>query len=122
LLEFFKESDRFCISAITELVNTRARDICVELRLPFTGVSRRSVSRAIRKIGNFESVKGRLDSRTTRQILHASLELLRIEAPYERVEYDSTVLNVHIVNEHGVVIGKPTLYLLIDCATGAIIA
>lgn len=122
LLEFFKESDRFSITAITELVNTRAKDICAELTLPFTGVSRRSVSRAIYKIGNFESVKGRLDSRTARQILHASLELLRIEAPYERVEYDSTVLNVHIVNEHGVVIGKPTLYLLIDCATGAIIA
>jgi len=122
LLEFFKESDRFCVTAITELVNTRARDICAELRLPFTGVSRRSVSRAIRKIGNFESVKGRLDSRTARQILHAALELLHIEAPYERVEYDSTVLNVHIVNEHGVVIGKPTLYLLIDCATASIIA
>ena len=122
LLKFFKESDRFSITSITELVNSRAREICAELKLPFTGVSRRSVTRAIYKIGNLESVKDRLDSRTVRQILHASLELLRIEAPYERVEYDSTVLNVHIINEHGVVIGKPTLYLLIDCATGAIIA
>lgn len=122
LLKFFKESDRFSVTAITELVNARARDICAELRLPFSGVSRRSIARAIYKIGNFDSVKGRLDSRTVRQILHASLELLRIEAPYERVEYDSTVLNVHLINEHGVVIGKPTLYLLIDCATGAIIA
>ncbi|TXI34978.1 MAG: hypothetical protein E6Q69_02745 [Aquipseudomonas alcaligenes] len=122
LLDFFKESERFSITAITELVNTRAREICAGLKLPFSGVSRRSVTRAIYKIGNLESVKDRLDSRTVRQILHASMELLRIEAPYERVEYDSTVLNVHIVNEHGVVIGKPTLYLLIDCATGAIIA
>ncbi len=122
LLHYFKETDRFCITSIKEDVNTRAKEICAELKLPFTGVSRRSVSRAIRKIGNFESVKGRLDSRTARQVLHAALELLFIEAPYERVEYDSTVLNVHIVNEQGVVIGKPTLYLLIDCATGAIIA
>lgn len=122
LLKFFKESDRFSITAITQLVNTRAREICAELQLPFTGVSRRSVTRAIYKIGNLESVKGRLDSRTARQVLHASLELLLIEAPYERVEYDSTVLNVHVVNEQGDVIGKPTLYVLIDCATGAIIA
>lgn len=122
LLKFFKESERFSISSITQLVNTRAREICAELKLPFSGVSRRSVTRAIYKIGHLESVKGRLDSRTARQVLHAALELLLIEAPYERVEYDSTVLNVHVVNEQGDVIGKPTLYLLIDCATGSIIA
>lgn len=122
LLEFFKGTDRFSILSITQLVNTRAKEICVQLKLPFTGVSRRSVTRAIYKIGNLESVKGRLGTRAANQVLHAALELLLIEAPYERVEYDSTVLNVHLVNEKGETIGKPTLYLLIDCATGAIIA
>lgn len=107
---------------ITQLANARAKEICAQLKLPFTGVSRRSVTRAIYKIGNLESVKGRLGTRAANQVLHAALELLLIEAPYERVEYDSTVLNVHIVNEKGETIGKPTLYLLIDCATGAIIA
>lgn len=122
LLEFFKGTERFSITSITQLVNTRAKEICAELKLPFTGMSRRSVTRAIHKIGNLESVKGRLGTRAANQILHAALELLLIEAPYERVEYDSTVLNVHVVNEQGDVIGKPTLYLLIDCATGAVIA
>jgi transposase InsO family protein len=122
LIEFFKGTDRFSILSITQLANARAKEICAQLKLPFTGMSRRSVTRAIYKIGNLESVKGRLGTRAANQVLHAALELLLIEAPYERVEYDSTVLNVHIVNEEGVTIGKPTLYLLIDCATGAIIA
>lgn len=122
LIEFFKGTDRFSILSITQLANARAKEICAQLKLPFTGMSRRSVTRAIYKIGNLESVKDRLGTRAANQVLHAALELLLIEAPYERVEYDSTVLNVHIVNEEGVTIGKPTLYLLIDCATGAIIA
>ncbi|MBT8767328.1 Mu transposase C-terminal domain-containing protein [Metapseudomonas boanensis] len=122
LLEFYKGTERFSIQSITELANARAKDICAELKLPFTGISRRSVTRAIYKIGNLESVQGRLGTRAANQTLHAALELLLIEAPYERVEYDSTVLNVHLVNDQGEVIGKPTLYLLIDCATGAIIA
>lgn len=122
LIDFFKGTDRFSILTITQLANAKAKEICTQLKLPFTGMSRRSVTRAIYKIGNLESVKGRLGTRAANQVLHAALELLLIEAPYERVEYDSTVLNVHIVNEEGVTIGKPTLYLLIDCATGAIIA
>lgn len=122
LEEFLVRSDKFNVSAITILVNDRARKLCAELRIPFQGMSRRTISRAICSIAESDRVKGRLDPRTARQVLAAAFEYLFVEAPYQRVEFDATPLNLLVVDSEGNIIGKPTLYLLVDCATGVIIA
>lgn len=119
---FILNSNKFNVSDITILVNDRARKRCLELDIPFQGVSRRTISRAICRIAESDRVKGRLDPRTARQVLSPAFEYLSVSAPYQRVEFDSTPLNLLVVDDGGNVIGKPTLYLLIDCATGAIIS
>lgn len=122
LEEFYCSTDRFNTGQITAVVNDRARKLYASLSLPYRGISRRTVVRAIGKILNVELGKGRLHPSTVRSAMRAALNYMSVEAPYERVEFDATPLNVLVVNNDGEIIGKPTLYLMIDCATGAIIA
>jgi len=122
LFENLKANVRLNATAITILVNNRIRKACENLDVIFEGVSKRSVVRAIKSIAQIDEIRNSVDPRTLRNDLKSALKSFFVEEPYARVEFDSTLLNLLIVDNDGNVIGKPTIYLLIDCATGAILA
>ncbi len=120
--EMYCASDRFNLTNITVLVNVKNRELCRNQGIPFNGISRRSVGRFLRVYATFDRFRERMDPRTLRKALTPALQYLDVEVPYERVEFDATPLNVLVVDAQGNIIGKPTLYLMIDCATRCIVA
>ncbi|MGH1448801.1 MAG: hypothetical protein ACRBBM_05170 [Pseudomonadaceae bacterium] len=115
-------SDRFNVTSITMMANAKSASLCADLGLPFTGVSRRTVSRILYKYATFERFRGRMSQGALKKALSPAIQYHEVEAPYDRVEFDATPLNVLVVDEDGQVIGKPTLYLIVDCATRCPIA
>lgn len=113
-------SYQFSIQDIVNDVNKRCDVKSVELNVELGGVSRRTVSRFISKL-NLKKIKGRLSRHSFRLIMRNSLNYLDVKEPYARVEIDSTVLDIFIVDAAGNVIGCPTLYAMIDTATQTIV-
>lgn len=66
-------------------------------------------------------MKGRLNRKTFRLIMRNALQYFDVQEPYARVELDSTVLDILIVDRFGNIIGSPTLYAMIDTATQTIV-
>lgn len=119
--QLYCQSDRFSLASIVLMVNVRGRTVWSG-QAPFVGVSRRTISRMLQRYATFERIGQRMSPGALRKALAPALRYLEVEAPYERVEFDATPLNVLATDIEGTVIGKPTLYIIIDCATGCIIA
>lgn len=119
--EWVSQSDKFTISQVTERVNVKLRGICEEQGIEVVGVDYKTVARKIKKLLHIDFLKGRVDRKTFRSALRAARERFFVEYPFERVELDSTTLDVFVVDDSGELVARPTLYTLIDCATGAIL-
>jgi len=111
---------QFGIQDIVNDINKKCDDKSAELKIDLGGVSRRTVSRFIGKL-NLKKIKGRLSRNSFRLIMRNALNYLDVKEPYARVEIDSTVLDIFIVDAFGNVIGCPTLYAMIDTATQTIV-
>lgn len=113
-------SSRFSIQDIVHAINIRCSEKSAEIGVELGGVSRRTVGRFIARL-NLKNIKGRLNPRTFRLIMRNACSYLDVKEPYARVEGDSTVLDIFIVDASGNVIGCPTFYALIDTATMTIV-
>lgn len=111
---------QFGIQDIVNDINNKCDAKSAELKVDLGGVSRRTVSRFIGKL-NLKKIKGRLSRQSFRLIMRNALNYLDVKEPYARVEIDSTVLDIFIVDAVGNVIGCPTLYAMIDTATQTIV-
>ncbi|GAA6132294.1 transposase [Halopseudomonas sabulinigri] len=114
-------SSRFSLQDIVYDINQKCDAKSEELDYDLGGVSRRSVSRFISRL-NIHKIKGRLSRNTFRLIVRNALSYHNVLEPYARVEVDSTPLDIFVVDDHGNVLGCPTLYAMIDTATMTIVA
>lgn len=114
-------NNRFSIQDIVNEINQKCDGKSAELNYHLGGVSRRSVSRFISRL-NLHKIKGRLSRNTFRLIMRNALSYHDVREPYARVEVDSTVLDIFVVDRDGNVLGCPTLYAMIDTATMTIVA
>ena len=121
LEEKYCNSYSFSVQGIVNDINNKCDEKSAELNVELGGVSRRTVSRFISAL-NIKKLKGRLSSKTFRSIMRNALSYLDVKEPYARVETDSTVLDIFIVDARGNVIGTPTLYAMIDTATLTIVS
>jgi putative transposase len=121
LEKWYISTDRFKAGQITLAINVRLRAKCEELGVKFTGVSRRTITRYIANFAVSDLARGRLDPRTLRHALRGAFSYLSVERPYQRVELDATPLDIFAVDSLRKVIGRPTLYLVVDCATRCVI-
>lgn len=121
LEQWYLSTDRFKIYQITQAINDEIRKKNEADGGSFNGVSRRAVGRFISKLALGDFDRGRLDPRTLRHVLRGAFHHLHVERPYERIELDATPLDVLIVNTAGKIVGSPTLYVAIDCATRAVL-
>jgi putative transposase len=118
--EKYCKSYRFGIQEIVNDINKKCDVKSAELKSDLGGVSRRTVSLFIGKL-NLKKINGRLSLKSFRLIMRNALNYLDVKEPYARVEIDSTVLDIFIVDATGNVIGCPTLYAMIDTATLTIV-
>src|SRR5690606_9444801 len=99
----------FSVKDIVETINIRCDKKSAELNTELGGISRRAVGRFIQGL-NIKKLKGRLNEKTFRLIMRDALHYFDVQEPYARVELDSTVLDIFIVDAFGNIIGSPTLY------------
>ncbi|MCP3430652.1 hypothetical protein [Stutzerimonas stutzeri] len=120
LEEKYCNSSSFSVQDIVDSINSGCDAKSAELGIDLGGVSRRTVSRFISRL-KIKTMKGRLTRNTFRQTMRNALHYFDVKEPYARVELDSTVLDILIVDEFGNIIGSPTLYAMIDTATQTIV-
>ena len=120
LEEKYCNSAGFSVKDIVETINIRCDKKSAELNVELGGVSRRAVGRFIENL-NIKKLKGRLSKKTFRLIMRDVVHYFDVQEPYARVELDSTVLDILIVDAFGNIVGSPTLYALIDTATQTIV-
>ncbi len=120
LEEKYCNSSRFSVKDIVETINIRCDKKSSELNVELGGISRRAVGRIIESL-NIKQLKGRLNQKTFRLIMRNALHFFDVQEPYARVELDSTVLDILLVDAFGNIIGSPTLYAMIDTATQTIV-
>jgi transposase InsO family protein len=89
------------------------------------GEGSRPPSHSIRHLRNFmrmmpwnELMKLQLDGRTCRAITRTAVNPHTASKLFDAVEMDATVLDILICDKDGKEIGRPTLYVAIDTATG----
>jgi len=120
LEENYCKSSAFSVQDIVSTINGKCDKKSAELNVELGGVSRRTVCRFIDDL-NIKKMKGRLSQKTFRLIMRNALQYFDVLEPYGRVELDSTVLDILIVDKFGNIIGSPTLYAMIDTATQTIV-
>ncbi|WAE52621.1 transposase [Stutzerimonas frequens] len=120
LEEKYCKSSAFSVQDIISTINGQCDKKSAELNVELGGVSRRTVCRFIDDL-NIKNMKGRLTQKTFRLIMRNALQYFDVLEPYGRVELDSTVLDILIVDKFGNIIGSPTLYAMIDTATQTIV-
>lgn len=91
--QLYCQSDRFSLANIVLMVNVRGRAVWTS-QASYAGVSRRTISRMLQRYATFERIGQRMSPRALRKALAPALRYLEVEAPYERVEFDATPLNV----------------------------
>lgn len=120
LEEKYCKSSGFSAKDIVDSINNGCDAKSAGLGMDLGGVSRRTVGRFIGGL-NIKNMKGRFTPKTFRLAMRKALQYFDVQEPYARVELDSTVLDILIVDKFGNIIGSPTLYAMIDTATQTIV-
>lgn len=119
IFEYFCKTDKFNYLAIVDLINTRLREFAIDTGREFRGISRRTVVRRIQRMSMKMQMNGRVSRNDFYQEMRTAIQRMHVERPYERVEIDATPLDIFVIDDDGVVIGKPTCFAAIDSASKA---
>lgn len=121
--EKYLTPQRLTVAAVYEALLVRINEENLTrkgLELPFP--SRGAVYKRIRKLDRYEVTKGRYGKRAADRMFRAYVSGINPSRPLERVEIDSTRLNLMVVDEEtGMPIGRPTLTVAIDDYTKMIL-
>ncbi|SLN11014.1 Integrase core domain protein [Falsiruegeria litorea R37] len=121
LEERFLTSDRMSITKLCKLARAVYREKCKELDMKPGPCGHKSVKAIVQRLPHADIVKLRLGSSEARKQYLLAMKLQEITVPLERVEADSTTLDVWCVDDEGDPVGRPMVCAAIDCATGVIL-
>lgn len=117
------DNDRFTLTAawrfVEALYDERWRKKMGTCPIPRHSI--RKLKTFVRAMPWAETAKLRLDGRTFRALTRSAVYRNTADIFWECVEMDATVLDILIRNDNGDEIGRPTLYLAIDVATGYVV-
>lgn len=69
----------------------------------------------------YEIFKRRCGAKVARKMFLAAKSFMDVHLPYDRIELDCTTADVFCVDECGEVVGRVTICIAVDCATGLIL-
>jgi len=80
------------------------------------------VSSIIRTLPHIDLMSRKIGGNDARQRTLQAKRILEAVAPLDRVEIDATQVDAFVINEKGLIVGRPYVCIAVDAATGAIIA
>ncbi|MGC9369437.1 MAG: Mu transposase C-terminal domain-containing protein [Paracoccaceae bacterium] len=122
LEDSFLRHDRFTITGLAAKAEDLYRDRCEAEGETPGACGRESVVSILKTIPHHDIVKARLDSETARMVNLKAVHLHKVQAPLDAVEVDCGKPKIMLVDPDGNVIGRPTVCVVVDCATGWILA
>ncbi|MEH6478375.1 MAG: hypothetical protein V7727_21970, partial [Sneathiella sp.] len=121
LEEDFLVSDRMTISTLCDRAKALYKVECKKLGVSPGPCGSKAVKAIVQRLPHANIVKLRMGSAQARKNYLLAVELQKVELPLERVEIDCTTLDLWCVYDNGVPVGRPTVCVAIDCATGIIL-
>lgn len=118
LEELYLAHDRLSIGKLVANVQKKYLDKCLQDSVKPRDCGKRCLETILKTLPVDDVIKARHDSATARKLRLQAQFYHRIEVPFDLVEIDSTTADVMIVNEEGECIGRPTICLAVDAATG----
>lgn len=122
LEELYLTNDRLSLGKIASNVKKKYLDKCSETGAPPLDCGKRCLETILKSLSADDVIKARHDSATARKLRLQAQFYHRIEAPFDLIEIDSTLADIMIVNDDRVCIGRPTLCLAVDAASGFILS
>ena len=125
VLDYLEEryfvSDRLTIAAVVEDVGVLYRCACRRDGRPIGAHGRKVVESILAALPYDDIVKRRFGSKEARKRQRAASQFFSIEAPFDRVEIDSTEADIFLVADAAGGIARPWVTAAIDCTTGMIL-
>lgn len=120
LEDLYLKSDRISISLAANKAEDLYRDKCEELRIEEPNAcAMKSFKSVLATLRADDVIKARNDTETSRKLRLQAVFYARINYPLDLVEIDTTPANVHLRDRNGNCIGRPTVSVAVDAATGA---
>ena len=121
LEDLYLKSDRISISQAAIKVEDLYRDKCEELGIEPNGCAKKSFMAVLATLRADDVIKARNDTETSRKMRLQAVFYARVNYPFDLVEIDTTPANVHLRGQDGNWIGRPTVSVAVDAATGAVL-
>lgn len=117
----FLTSDRMTITSLGKLAKSLYKKKCKGLNIAPGPCGHKSVVAIVRSLPHADVVKLRLGSAEARKQYLLAMKLQQVDLPMERLEVDCSPLDVWCVDDDGDPVGRPTVCVAIDCATGILL-
>ncbi|MDV7144760.1 transposase family protein [Tropicimonas sp. TH_r6] len=114
----FFSSDRMTITEACNIIRKRYQDACIKAGILPGPCGVKAVLSIIRRLPHADVVKMRLGSGEARRQYLLAMQIQKVSTPLERVEIDCTTLDIFCTDDEGEPIGRPTVCVALDCATG----
>ncbi|KUJ77748.1 Mu transposase C-terminal domain-containing protein [Ruegeria profundi] len=95
---------------------------CSENDLEAGNCGRKVVEAIIKTLPHDDLIKRKMGSKHAKTHRKQAKKFYDIEAPFDRVEIDSTPADIMVTNRSGELVGRPWVTAAIDCATGWVLA
>ncbi|MDD9746941.1 Mu transposase C-terminal domain-containing protein, partial [Marinovum sp. PR37] len=122
LEELYLKSDRISVSLCASRAEKLYRDKCKELGIDKPNAcAKKSFMAILGTLRADDVIKARNDTETSKKLRLQGQFYARVNYPLDLVEIDTTPANVHLRDRNGIWIGRPTVSVAIDAATGFVL-
>jgi len=119
LEELFLKSDRISVSLASSKAEKVYRDKCESLKIKKPkDCGKKSFLAVLTTLRADDIIAARNDTETAKKLRLQAQFYARVVLPYDLVEIDTTPADIHLADEHGRCIGRPTVSAAVDAATG----
>lgn len=118
LEDLYLKSDRITITLASDKAEKLYRDKCKTLNITLKDCGKKSFLAVLKKLRADDVITARNDTETAKKLRLQAQFYARVNLPYDLVELDTTIADIHLVDEHGRWIGRPTVSVVVDAATG----
>ena len=121
LEERFLTSDLMTVDTLVRISGVEYRRTCEKAGLTPSPHGRKVIETILKSLPHDDVVKGRLGSKAARKRLIQAGRLYNIKDPFERLEIDSSRVDIFVIVDHDGTYARPWITVAIDCATGVVL-
>jgi len=118
LEELYLTNDRLSLGKLSANVKKKYLDRCIELNRKPSDCGKRCLEAVLKSLPADDVIKARHDSATARKLRLQAQFYHRIEVPFDLIEIDSTLGDIMVVDGDRACIGRPTICVAVETATG----